>query len=84
MKSHQQMCNCMDIYKRCFSWRKCVQTVGAFLENNVTNSDDRAIVLMHSTLLINVNLCDIGKVRKQFFLRMIKAILRINKKKYIK
>lgn len=39
------------------------------LENNVTNSDDRAIVLMHSTLLINVNLCDIGKVRKQFFLR---------------
>lgn len=32
-----------------------------------TNSDDRAIVLMHSTLLINVNLCDIGKVRKQFF-----------------
>lgn len=67
MKSHQQMCNCMDIYKRCFSRRKCVQTVGAFLENNVTNSDDRAIVLMHSTLLINVNLCDIGKVRKQFF-----------------
>lgn len=44
MKSHQQMCNCMDIYKRSFSWRKCVQTVGAFLENNVTNSDDRAIV----------------------------------------
>lgn len=30
MKSPQQMCNCMDIYKRCFSWRKCVQTVGAF------------------------------------------------------
>lgn len=54
------------------------QTVGAFLENNVTNSDDRAIVLMHSTLLINVNLCDIGKVRKQFFWGMIKAILRIN------
>lgn len=60
------------------------QDSGCILEKNVINSADRTIVLMHSTLLINVNLCDIGKVRKQFFCGMIKAILRINKKIYMK
>lgn len=47
-----------------FFMEKMCLNCWCILENNVINLDDRVIVLMYSIFLINVNFCDIGKVRK--------------------